>query len=310
MKLNNGECFDYTQAKFMTAFSKCSFFFNENSSENYIKGLFKKEPIFGFALKEYNINRNNYADVIISFPENFLCIHYKEGKIIYEIMSTKNSHLTYHGKQLNKKKITGEIHIRNNNDVIFKDQKDKLEAPLANSSNILFYPLPICRIEISDTVPKIELEKDINNYFEIFNEESFFNVIEVHMSKRGFIKKLLNVDESLPSELYSLFMGSNMHTFTKKVIDRRPGKFPQVLIVQTKSYELILIAGHEYRNPIFNKNKLHHFFTKDYYKNIADRFIVYNKSGVNKNGFFITKHIQKTAIDKAIKISSIMDDKK
>jgi len=229
--MNNGIPHDYSQQKYACDLSGCTYYFNNHSSNtNMIRALYKGENILFFSIEEHH----DFVEIYITIPDSFHCKHYKNGKRTRNSLS-KNAHLTYHGKP-KRKKISGEIHIKNNGSNILKGEVDKMEAPIASSSNIEIHPLPICRIELSNTINSITPQKSILNYFEIESKNCFFNTIEVHLARRGYMNNIASVKRNIPDIFSSLFIHTSMHTFFLDKIERRPGHFPQALALQTKKF--------------------------------------------------------------------------
>lgn len=73
-----------------------------------------------------------------------------------------------------------------------------------------------------------------------------------------------------------------MHAYFLGKIERRPGLYPQVICLQTDSFELIILATHEYKNASYDSNKLKYFHTKDYFRDLCGRRVM-----EQKDGFFI-----------------------
>ena len=267
--MNNGIPHDFSHQEYASDLTGCAFYFDSyKENTNRINANIAGRCVLSFLLKE----KNNLVDVYVTIPENFNCIHYKKGRITKKYLS-KDAHLTYHGKA-RKKKITGEIHIKSSGKNIFKGESDKTEAPKASSRNIKIYPLPICRIELSDTVGNVTPKNDIGNYFELKTEKYFFNTIEVHLAKRGYLKDLASVSRKIPDEYSALFLQTSMHTFYLDKIERRPGLFPQALAMQIDDFELIILATHEYKNPSYSCNAIRYFYTKDYFRELGSRNII------------------------------------
>lgn len=270
--MNNGIPHNYSQQEYICDLSGCTYYFdNHSSNTNILKALFKGENILLFSIKEHH----DSVEIYITIPDNFRCNHYKNGNLTQNYLSEK-AHLTYHGKP-KRKKISGEIHIKNNGFNIFNGEVDKTEAPIASSSNIEIHPLPICRIELSNTIGSVTPKKSIFNYFEVQSENCFFNTIEVHLARRGYMDNIASVKRNIPDIFSSLFIHTSMHTFFLNKLERRPGYFPQALALQTEKFELIILATHEYKNSFYEDNTLRYFYTKDYFKDLCSRNIIQNK---------------------------------
>ena len=297
MKINNGIAHDCSNQEFACDFTGCTFYFKNNGlEENKIRAIYKQKNILLFSIKE----TQDAVDIYIKFQKNFNCIHYKNAEVTEQFPSSEKTHLTYHGKP-KKNKITGEIHIKDKGVNPFKGRADKVEAPLASSSNLKIYPLPICRIELSNKINKIEKPKNVVNYFEVKTPNCYFNTIEVHLACHGFMMDLASVKQNITADLSFLFMYADLQTVYLNKVERRPGNFPQVLVVQTNNYELIIIAGHEYKNRSYQNNTIRYFYTRDYFEDLISRNVINRKEG-----FFIDQKSNQNLKVSASKLSTIL----
>lgn len=272
--MNNGTPHDYSQQEYACDLTGCTFYFdNHTSNTNRIRATLNGKNILLFSMEE----RTDSVEIYITIPDSFHCIHYKNGTPTKKCLS-RNAHLTYHGKP-KKKKIAGEIHIKNDGRNTFKGEADKTEAPVASSSNIEIHPLPICRIELSGNIGSVTPKNKISNYFEVQSGTCFFNTIEVHLSRRGYMNNLASVARNIPEIYASLFIHMSMHAFYLGKLGRRPGLFPQALALQTEKFELIILATNEYKNPLYDINSVHYFHTKDYFQDLGSRNVFQQKDG-------------------------------
>jgi len=294
--MNNGVPHNYSKQKYICDLSGCTYYFDNYSSNiNKLKATYKGENILLFSIEEHR----NSVEIYITIPDNFHCNHYKNGILTQKLLS-KNAHLTYHGKP-KKRKISGEIHIKNNGYNIFNSEVDKVEAPTASSNNIKVHPLPICRIELSNIIENVIPKNDILNYFEVYSKNCFFNTIEVHLAQNGYMNNIASVNKNIPDAFASLFIYTSMHTFFLNKIERRPGHFPQALVLQTENFELIILATREYKNPLYDSNTLRYFHTKDYFKDLCKRQIMQNE-----HGYFIDRSSKEPLKNNMNKLSSLL----
>jgi len=277
MSVNNGKIHDYAGQQYMSDFTRCTFYFPSNNSENNLRGLFSDKEVLLFNMEE----KNHDIDVVISFPDNYDCVHYWKGKETL-VNKSQKSHLTYHGSR-KRKKATGEIHIVSNGNNPLKGKAPYTESHLASSSNIVDHPLPICRIELSNTPGSVKPQKNIINYFHTDTSKCFFNTIEVSLTKKGYLK---SIAAPIPSNdpWRATFIHTSMHSFFLRKTFLRPGWYPQALALQTKTFELIIIATREYRNQSYANNSISYFHTKDYFREMGKRKVI-----EHRGGFFIDK---------------------
>lgn len=274
--MNNGLLHNAAKQQYMSEMSRCTYYFDTGEYENRLKANYNKKEFAAFCIQE----SDNLVDVYITIPDGYNCVHYKKGVITSSIKS-KESHLTYHGHP-KRKKLTGEIHIVSSVGNPLKGMSSYTDAPLAASSNIQVHPLPICRIELSEVPGRIYQHPDIRNYFEAKIPDCYFNTLEVHVAKRGYMYNLASANLAIPAAWASLFVHMSMHAYFLGKLERRPGRFPQALCVQTKRYELIVLATHEYKNQRYEKNTIKYFHTKDYFRDLGRRNVI-----KHQNGWFI-----------------------
>lgn len=274
--MNNGIKHDIRGQKYRSDFSLCTYYFDSHESVAKIKALRDGKPILAFCLKELD----GGVDVFITIPDGYECMHFRKGKLTSNIES-KNAHLTYHGIA-KRKKMTGEIHISSDGYNPLKGKAPYTEAPNASSSNIELHPLPVCRIELSESTGQIAEHRHIGNYFETQLPKCFFNTIEVHVAKKGYAKKIASASTFISPIWASVFIHMSMHAYFLGRIERRAGHYPQVICLQTHNFELIILGTHEYKNATYDSNKLKYFHTKDYFNDLCRRRVI-----EDENGFFI-----------------------
>jgi hypothetical protein len=295
IRANNGTPHDYSRQELVCDLTGCTFFFdNHVSNTNKIRAIRAGLTTLLFAIRE----KTDFVDAYITIPDKFDCIHYKGASQVTTFQS-RNAHLTYHGRP-KRKKITGEIHVKNDGVDPFRGRADKTEAPVVSSRNIEVHPLPICRIELSEDVGSLTSSDEIANYFQIQTEKCHFNTIEVHLARRGYMQNLASVARIIPDEYSSLFIHTNMHAFYLGRVDRRPGRFPQALVLQTERFELIILATHEYKNARYETNSLRYFRTKDYFADLSSRNIIHHAGG-----FFVDQQSHMPAKEGARRLLSV-----
>ncbi|NCB59115.1 MAG: hypothetical protein EOM46_16855 [Gammaproteobacteria bacterium] len=276
MDINNGRLHDSTGQHFLSELSNCSYYFDSDSNENRLKGIFGAKEFVAFCLSESKNSVNVYATI----PDGYECIHYKKGCITSSVKSI-DAHLTYHGSP-KRKKITGEIHVVTNLNNPLKGQSSLVEAPLAGSSNILIHPLPICRIELSANPGELNQQSKTSNYFHVNTPACYFNTLEVHLARKGYLYNVASASQTIPGIWASVFINVSLHAYFLGKLERRPGNYPQALCLQTKQFELIVLATREYKNPSYEKNTVRYFFTKDYFRDLGVRSVI-----GDANGWFI-----------------------
>lgn len=263
---NNATPHDFSMQHLLSCLSKCTFYFaGRDTSENSARAMLCGSDVLLFKLSE----KSGAVDVYISIPDNFEPSHYYEGKPTLE-SPTKDAHLTYHGNR-KKKKISGEIHLKSNGMHQHSGATNKLAAPLAITKDVEKYPLPICRIELNLQAGSCQPQNDIANFFELNFGEIFFNTVEVHLARAGFLQSLASCSPFISPVLGSIFIHTSMETFYQKELRRRPGLYPQALALQTKNYELVILALHEYRNTEYQVNSLRYFHTANYFQELTSR---------------------------------------
>lgn len=277
--MNNGKVFPYWSYKVLTDFSQNTYFFKSDSLENSIKCLFQGTEILGLKIEEIE----NGLKLFVKLPPNLVCQHFVENRSTeYTINSDEDTHLTYHGHEKGKK-LTGEIHISQSGDRIGKDRTNLLEAPVAESSELEIFPLPICRVEFNEIVLPVELNSRIQNYFEIQPFDTFLNTVEIYISRRGWVRNALSAKTDLNEILIGLFFYSNLLTFSEgelgwrgEIMNRRTSR-GQVLVVQTHQFEVIIFNTDDKHFPERHRNRIFYFHTKDYFQTIIDRNILIDK---------------------------------
>ncbi len=276
MNINNGILHDPTGQQRLSELSRCTYYFSSDSCENRLKGIFGIKEFVAFCLTE----SESSVDVSISIPDGYECIHYKKGNITSSVKST-DAHLTYHGSP-KRKKVTGEIHVVTNQRNPLKGKAPYVEAPLASSSNILIHPLPICRIELSENPGELNQQSKALNYFQVNTPLCYFNTLEVHLARKGYLHDVASASQAIPAIWASVFIHISLHAYFLGKLERRPGNFPQALCLQTKRFELIVLATREYKNPSYEKNTVRYFYTKDYFHDLGSRSV-----SEHANGWFI-----------------------
>ena len=282
MNMNNAKTI---KSNYESTFTNCVFFFESNAEQNKVKALKNDKTILAFSLNE----TKKKIDFYLSLPERIICEHHKEGVKTSEITSLQNDHLTYHGNNINKKhkEQKGEIHIKKGKNRVLKDKANLLEAPIATSSDISFYPLPLCRVELSDDTVTLG-EKDITNYFSLDLKDGFFNTLDIFLAQKGFMKNVLTKPYIFPKALLAYFSFVSLEGFfdNNKVIRRR-GTYPQILVLQSKSFEVIIFCMRESNNQNYKKNTLKYAYSYDYIKEHFQRDVVEGKDsfffGLNRN---------------------------
>lgn len=292
--MNNGIPHDYSTQEYACDLTGCTFYFdNHVANTNRVRAVLDGKTILAFALRE----NAGSVEAYLTMPDGVDCVHYKNATETV-VFTSRDAHLTYHGKP-NGKKLTGAIHVKNNGVDPLKGEADKTDAPIASSSNIEIHPLPICRIELSDSIDGVSPPDDIVNYFQVKTPACVFNTIEVHLSRRGYMHNLASVARIIPDEYSSLFIHTSMHAFYLDRLERRPGRFPQALVLQTQHFELIILATHEYKNPSYTRSALRYYRTKDYFGDLSSRNII-DAGG----GFFVDQRSHMPYKDGARRLSS------
>lgn len=268
--INNATRHDFSRQEYACDLTGCSFYFgSRDKAENSVRATLSESNVLLFKLTE----RNGAVDAIITIPDDFSPTHYYRGQGTSDQLS-KTAHLTYHGRP-KRKKISGEIHLVNNGLNRFSGASNKVAAPLSFCNNIEKYPLPICRIELCQQIGTVQPQSDIQNYFELHPGDAFFNTVEVHLARSGFLRSIASCAPSILKVknglLGSIFIHSSMQLFYLNRLDRRPGLFPQALALQTQNFELVILATHEYKNSKYQVNALRYFHTEDYFRNLVSR---------------------------------------
>jgi len=278
---NNAKRFDYQRYEYQMVFSPYTYFYKFVGNENSLRATFENANVLALKIIE---NKSN-TDIFISFPEDFVCAHFFRNSPSVSVTSSFGTHLTYHGSSKNKKH-SGEIHLKQNSQRILGGRQNLLEAPLASSSNLRKFPLPICRFELTETMRNIKPKNKIHNYFELNNNNGFFlNTIDIYLAKSGFIRKCLVKNETQNEVLLSLFVNSSLRTFSvgelgwEGEIMSRAAHFGQLLVLPCINNEIIIFNVLEQQNRSYKTNSLHYFHTKNYFESLTNRNIVVNKEG-------------------------------
>jgi len=263
-------------------FSRFTSFFSSHEKSNFLKINLQGKTVLALKLSE----EHNNIDVFIQIPPLFHCYHFFNGKITNEIVSTDNTHLTYHGKQ-KKLKQSGETHLIVDGQRSLKDRSNVLDAPLAVSKILIKYPLPLCRFELTKTLETIFTEKDIQNEMEIFSDSIYKNTIDVYLTKRDFMHRSIIGDSSVNEIFHTLFSHYTVEGIIKdELILRRSDNLPQIAVLQSSNFELILFNIQEAQHLEYAENKLLYFHSLDYFRNLCQRKVVPAGDG----GWFISKY--------------------
>ncbi|MFM8443326.1 MAG: hypothetical protein ACKN9W_08295 [Methylococcus sp.] len=270
MMINNATRHDFSKQEYACDLTGCSFYFGgRGKTGNSARATLLGSNVLLFRLTE----TDGAIDVIITIPDGFSPTHYYRGRGTPDQLS-KAAHLTYHGRP-KRKKMSGEIHLVNNGFNRFSGASNKVAAPLSFSEDIGKYPLPICRIELCHQTDHVKPKSDIPNFFELHPGDIFFNTVEVHLARSGFLHSIASCSPSIlkvaDGLLGSIFIHSSMQLFYLDRLDRRPGLFPQALALQTQNYELVILATHEYKNSAYQVNALRYFHTEDYFRKLMSR---------------------------------------
>lgn len=280
---NNARKFDYQKYEYQMVFSPYTYFYKIQSigNENSLRATLDNVDVLALKIIE---SRSN-TDLFVSFPENFVCTHFFRNSPSKSVTSSSGTHLTYHGSSKNKKH-SGEIHLKQNNQRILSDRQNLLEAPLATSSNLRKFPLPICRFELTENIEKIKTKNKIHNYFELNNNNGFFlNTIDIYLARSGFIRNCLVKSGTQNEVLLSLFVNSSLRTFSagelgwEGEIMSRAAHFGQLIVLPCINNEIIIFNVLEQDNRSYKTNSLHYFHTKNYFESLTNRNILVNKEG-------------------------------
>ena len=262
-------------------FSPYTYFYKSVGNENSLRATFDNINVLALKIIENKAN----TDLFISFPEGFVCKHFFRNSPSLSVTSSSEAHLTYHGSSKNKKH-SGEIHLKQNSQRILSGRQNLLEAPLASSSDLRKFPLPICRFELTEKMKNIRPQNNIHNYFELNNNNGFFlNTIDIYLAKSGFIQKCLVKNETQNEVLLSLFVNSSLRTFSvgqlgwEGEIMSRAAHFGQLLVLPCINNEIIIFNVLEQQNRSYKMNSLHYFHTKNYFESLTNRNIVVDKEG-------------------------------
>jgi hypothetical protein len=268
--INNATRHDFSRQQYACDLTGCSFYFDGcGKTNNSARATLLGSNVLLFKLKE----TGGAVDAFISIPDGFSATHYYRGCGTPDNL-TKAAHITYHG-QPKRNKMSGEIHLVNNGQNRLSGTSNVVSAPVSFCNNIGKYPLPICRIELSCQAGLLQPRSAIPNYFELHPGNVFFNTIEIHLARSGFLHSIASCSASILNVkngiLGSIFINSNMKLFYLDKLERRLGLFPQALALQTQNYELVILATHEYKNPEYKENVLRYFHTEDYFRKLVSR---------------------------------------
>ena len=268
--INNATRHDFSKQEYGCDLTGCSFYFcGRGKASNSARATVLGSNALLFRLTEID----GAIDAIITIPDGFSPAHYYRGRETPDQLS-KAAHLTYHGRK-KRKKMSGEIHLVNNGLNRFSGASNRVAAPLSFSDDIGKYPLPICRIELCHQMNYVQPKIDIQNFFELHPGNVFFNTVEVHLARSGFLHSIASCSPSIfkvaDGLLGSIFIHSSLQLFYLDRLDRRPGLFPQALALQTQNYELVILATHEYKNSEYQVNALRYFHTENYFRKLVSR---------------------------------------
>ena len=263
--VNNAIKHNFSRQEYIGELTGCSAYFPSSGKSNSARAMLNGCNVLLFKLSE----AEGAVDAIITIPDDFSSIHYFRNQATTDGI-TKDAHLTYHGRP-KRKKMTGEIHVVSDGQNRFSGQSNRVAAPLSISSDIKTYPLPICRIELNLQAGKVQPRNSIANFFELHPGNVFFNTIEVYLARSGFLHAIASCAPAVRNVLGSIFVLTDMQSHYAGILSSRPGLYPQALALQTKNYELVILATHEYKNTSYEKNALRYFHTEDYFKNLVSR---------------------------------------
>ncbi|MHB0962392.1 MAG: hypothetical protein ACYC5V_04175 [Gemmatimonadaceae bacterium] len=289
LTLNNGHLHEAQGA--LSELSHCSYLFHDDGEESCIRGCYGGSTVVACKLKELD----GGVDVYIGIPAAVRCDHLFRAGVTHSIRSTVDSHLTYHGRTAGKKE-SGEVHLVVDGRNVLKGRANVLEAPLAHSDDLTIFPLPICRLELAESVGTVSTRAEIRNYFELLGPACFFNTLDVYLARRGFMTSLLNGSARIPNVVASVFASTTLEVFKTGRLTRRRGRFPQVLVLQSKRHELIIFAMQEAQHVRYSASALIYFHSRDYLRRLFNRLTLQHEGGYfidlfeseagNKPGFY------------------------
>ncbi|MCF6269886.1 MAG: hypothetical protein L3J41_09255 [Melioribacteraceae bacterium] len=276
--MNNGiKYIHHKYNEYVTELSGCTYFFDNNGAkENKVKAVANGIDNIIFTIKEIDGN----VESCIFIPNGFKCQHTKRGIVTTDFYSN-GSHLTYHGNP-KRKKMSGQIHIKNGTNNPLIAQSDKTEAPRSSTTDIVLFPLPICRIELANEVEKLNENSFISNYFELKANDVYFNTIKVYIARKGYLRGVASAEKNYRNIFSNIFVYDNMSIITEGKYRRRASCYPQAMALQSENYELIIIATNEVVNKSYDISSIQYFQTKDYFKSLCNRNVL-----INDSGFFI-----------------------
>lgn len=280
--MNNAIPHNYSRQSYISPITRCSFYFPDPGVDsNLARAEINGKTTFIAAIKKTSTG----VDAYITVPDGMTPTHYFNEEESVD-PPTVNAHLTYHGSS-KKSKITGEIHLVNQGNNSLSSMRNRLEAPVSKSSNLELYPLPICRLELNKNAGLVTPKKRVHNFFSLTTPNAFFNTIEIYLAKNGFLNSIAGANMRVPELLASIFVHTNMLTFTRDRLQRRPGLFPQCIALQIKNFELLILATHEYANSEYVTNRLHYFHTSNYFSKLMNR-----KYSTYEGGWFVDQKSQ------------------
>lgn len=272
MSLNNGR--KHRPGDVRCDLTDCTFFFPGRDRKNLLMGHWGASTAVAFAITE----APQKIDVIVSIPPAVTCEHYDKGCLTSSINGGTDTHLTYHGRAKGKKQ-SGETHLVVDGRKVLKDRANLLEAPLAESDDLCVFPLPLCRLELCDAPGATGTKERIQNWFELTSRDVFFNTLDVYLARKGFTAALLNAEGSIPNVVISIFAYTTLEVFRSGRLIRRRGRYPQVLVLQTRTYELVVIAMQEAQNLTYDGSRLCYFHSRNYIQRLLNRRVLDHTGG-------------------------------
>lgn len=267
-------------------FDKTYEFVQKDKDENRLYLSLNDKINFAISLKRISMNS---LDVYVKIPKKFTCKHYDGNKIskVCSLVSSINTHLTYHVKT-RKKKISGEIHIKEDGKRIGADVQNCIEAPLLTSQDINTFPLPVCKLYFKKDCNPISLFKNVDNCLYLSKIKYHINTIDIFLAKRTCFNRILQAKNKLDYILGFLLGASSLNMFAEGQlgwsyeIDNRYSDFVRVYRLPYNDFEILAIISDDKRMIHNNAldNILIYFKTKDYIKNLFDRYVIENKDGI------------------------------
>ena len=253
------------------------------TNENRLYVYDKNNILFGLKLE---VKFEKDINVYVTPPKDFKCSHYNGNKIsrVGITTSNKNTHLSYHGKK-KKNKVSGEIHVSSNNKRIGAESQNYIEAPRLSEKQINVYPLPICKLYFKSKSNFITISKPVYNYIQLQDIPYPINTLDIYLSKRGCLNRMLRSDNELDYILSWLLFSSSLNMFAEGQlgwsyeIDDRHSDFIRLYRLPCHDFELLVIISDDKRAIVNNtlEDSLVYFKTKNYLEKILDRYIVKQK---------------------------------